>query len=233
MPADKHEQAGQPATKSEEDHPVLHAWIGPALKVAMGLGALLLVVEGNFEAAFETLLIMAITFLPGLLGRQYHLRIPRDFGTLALVFIYLSLFLGEVQGYYVRFWWWDLVLHAGSGFLSGITGFLLVFALNQNKRINMHLTPGFIALFAFMFALGIGALWEIFEFCMDSLLGMNMQKSGLVDTMWDLIVNCIGALLISMLGYGYLKTNEVDSFLERMIQRFIANNPRLFRRRRK
>ncbi len=232
MAIDNQKPAGQPERKNE-DQPFLNTWIGPGLKMAMGVGAVLLVMEGNYEAAFETLLIMAITFLPAFLGRQYHLRIPRDFGTLALVFIYMSLFLGEVQGYYIRYWWWDLVLHAGSGFLIGITGFLLVFALNQNKRINMHLTPGFIALFAFMFSLGIGALWEIFEFTMDQLFGMNMQKSGIVDTMWDLIVNCVGALIIAVLGYGYLKTEAVDSFLERMIQRFIAHNPRFFQRRRK
>lgn len=62
-----------------------------------------------------------------------------------------------------------------------------------------------------MFALGVGALWEIFEFTMDSLFGMNMQKpmlgdpSGLTDTMWDLIVDATGALVISVLGWRYLK----------------------------
>lgn len=72
---------------------------------------------------------------------------------------------------------------------------------------------------------------------MDSLLGMNMQKpmfgdhSGLTDTMWDLIVDAIGALVISVLGYGYLKTTDDSSFLERMIHRFIHSNPRLFKRR--
>ncbi|MGH7573673.1 MAG: hypothetical protein ACREM1_00880, partial [Longimicrobiales bacterium] len=64
-------------------------------------------------------------------------------------------------------------------------------------------------------------LWEIFEFGMDQVFGLNMQKSGLVDTMWDLIVNVIGAGAIALLGYGWLKTPEVDSFLERWIERFI------------
>jgi hypothetical protein len=88
--------------------------------------------------------------------------------------------------------------------------------------------PGFVALFAFMFAVGLGALWEIFEFGMDSLFGLNMQKSGLVDTMWDLIVDVAGALVISILGYGYLVRSENDSFLERWIARFIRANRRFF-----
>jgi hypothetical protein len=151
---------------------------------------------------------------------------------MAVIFIYMSLFLGEVQNFYIRFWWWDLVLHSGAGFLVGITGFLLVYVMNQNKKIDMHLTPTFIAVFAFMFALGFGSLWEIFEFAMDSFFGLNMQKSGLVDTMWDLIVNGISALTISLLGYGYLNTAGDDSFLEQVIQKFIIANPRIFRKRR-
>lgn len=218
-----------PVSASMQAHR-LYSWLGLGLKAALAIGAVLLFLEANYQAAFETLLIMCITFLP-LLGRRFKVRIPHDFETLALIFVYLSLFLGEVQGFYLRYWWWDLVLHAGSGFLVGLTGFLLVFVLNENEKINLQLTPGFIALFAFLFAIGIGVLWEIFEFAADSLLGLTMQKSGLVDTMWDLIVDCIGAFTISVLGYRYLQTEGIDSFLERMIYQFITNNPHFFRRK--
>lgn len=84
--------------------------------------------------------------------------------------------------------------------------------------------------------MGVGALWEIFEFTMDSLIGMSMQKpmlgdpSGLIDTMSDLIVDAFGALIISILGWRYLKNNEQKSFLERWIDAFIEHNPRFFRR---
>ena len=210
----------------------LTRWIGVFLKATIGIGALMLLLGGNYQAAFESLTIMLVTFLPIMTARYFHIRIPLEFDTTAVIFIYMSLFLGEAQNFYLRFWWWDLVLHSGAGFLVGITGFLLVYVINQNRRIDMHLTPGFIALFAFMFALGFGSLWEIFEFTMDSFFGLNMQKSGLVDTMWDLIVNGISALTISLLGYGYLKTAGDDSFLEQVIQRVIIANPRIFRKRR-
>ncbi|MDX1656756.1 MAG: hypothetical protein R3310_16220, partial [Candidatus Competibacteraceae bacterium] len=176
--------------------------------------------------------IIAITFLPLVLGRRFEINIPPEFELLAVVFVYASLFLGEVHGYYVRFWWWDVLLHSGSGLLLGIIGFLLVYVLNEQKEVQLHMRPSFVALFAFMFAMGLGALWEIFEFAMDQLFGLNMQKSGLVDTMWDLIVDMIGSLIIALLGWGFLRTREVDSFLERWIETFIEDNPRLFRRRR-
>lgn len=97
--------------------------------------------------------------------------------------------------------------------------------------------PRFVAIFAFVFSLAVGVLWEIFEFAMDQLFGMNMQKamfgdpSGLTDTMWDLIVDAIGALVISLFGWWYLLRPE-RSFIEDWVAKFIQANPHLFRRSR-
>jgi hypothetical protein len=57
------------------------------------------------------------------------------------------------------------------------------------------------------------------------------DPSGLTDTMWDLIVDTLGALVISVLGYSYIKAPKKESFLERWIEGFIRGNPRLFRRK--
>lgn len=185
-----------------------------------------------------TIGIITVTFGPFFLAKLFRVFIPPEFVLLAIAFIFASLFLGEVHGYYSRFWWWDIALHSSSGFALGIIGFLLVHVLNETEDIGVHMKPGFVAFFAFLFAVGIGALWEIFEFSMDSLFGMNMQKemfgdpSGLTDTMWDLIVDTLGALLIAVLGYGYVKTARNESFLERWIDSFIKSNPQLFHRSR-
>ena len=186
--------------------------------------------------AVITIGIIVLTLVPFFLEKFLRVFIPPEFVLLAIAFVFASLFLGEIRGYYTRFWWWDILLHSGSGFLLGIVGFLLVHVLNETEDIGVHMKPGFVAIFAFMFAVGIGALWEIFEFSMDSLFGMDMQKemrgdpSGLTDTMWDLIVDILGALVISILGYGYVKTARNESFLERWIKTFVKSNPRLFKR---
>ena len=186
--------------------------------------------------AFLTSMIIAITFFPLLFERQFRIYIPPEFQLAAIGFVFASLFLGEIHDYYTRFWWWDMALHTMSGFLLGILGFLLVHIMNQTEKMNVHLNPGFVAFFAFVFALGVGALWEIFEFAMDSFFGMNMQKpmlgdpSGLTDTMWDLIVDALGALIISVLGWRYLKNQQEQSFLERWIDSFIERNPRFFKK---
>lgn len=104
------------------------------------------------------------------------MTIPTEFQILAIIFVFAALFLGEVRSFYARFWRWDIALHTSSGLLLGIVGFLLVDVLNEHERIDFHMHPRFVALFAFVFAVAVGALWEIFEFGMDRIIGTNMQK---------------------------------------------------------
>lgn len=182
--------------------------------------------------------IIMVTVVPLLLARRFQVFIPPQFQLLAIGFVFASLFLGEVRNYYTRFWWWDTVLHTFSGFLLGMVGFLLVHILNEIEDVGFHMKPGFVAFFALMFAIGMGAVWEIFEFTMDTSFGMNMQKamlgdeSGLIDTMTDLIVDALGALIMCLYGYHHLKVSHSSSFLERWISIFIQKNPDLFRRKR-
>lgn len=69
---------------------------------------------------------------------------------------------------------------------------------------------------------------------MDQIVGTNMQKpmlgdaSGLTDTMWDLIVDAVGAAVISCFGWWSMKQKS-RSFLDRWIEEFIERNPRMFR----
>ncbi len=191
--------------------------------------------EQQWLTAVVTIGIIALTLAPFLLARLLQVFIPPEFVLLAIGFVFASLFLGEVHDYYARFWWWDIALHSTSGFLLGIVGFLLVYVLNETENTGVHRSPASVAFFAFLFAVGVGSLWEIFEFSMDSFFGMNMQKpmfgdpSGLTDTMWDLIVDILGALIIAVLGYGFIKTAGNKSFLERWIHAFVEHNPRMFK----
>lgn len=213
---------------------LIHRRASFVLQAILAAGAAATLWEQQWLTAATTLGIIAVTLTPLLVGRRWKVFIPPEFELLAIGFVFASLFLGEVRGYYVRFWWWDLALHAASGFLLGIVGFLLVHVLNEAEHVEVHMRPGFVAFFAFLFAVGVGALWEVYEFGMDQLFGMNMQKemlgdpSGLTDTMWDLIVDTVGASIIAVLGYGYLRNVKDESFLERWIAGFIDSNPRLF-----
>lgn len=219
------------------EFPSIHRRLSFALQAILIAETIIALLEQQWLTAFIASGIICITLLPFVVERQFHVYIPPQFQLLAIAFVFASLFLGEMRGYYDRFWWWDVALHTTSGFLLGIVGFLLVHLLNETEKVSFHMKPGFLAFFAFLFALGVGALWEIFEFLMDTFVGSTMQKpmfddpSGLTDTMIDLIVDAMGALTISLLGYRYLKKDGINSFLEHWIAIFIKKNPRLFRRR--
>lgn len=206
----------------------IHRWTTLFFQAFLLMGIVLAVWQAQWSTALISSGVAVLTLLPVVLGRRFRVFIPPEFEALAVFFIFASLFLGEVRGFYVRFWWWDTALHAASGFLLGILGFVLVHALNEKEDIDLHMKPGFVALFAFMFAVGLGAIWEIFEFAMDGFFGMNMQKTGLNDTMWDLIVDTVGALFISALGFGYISNRGNESFLEEWIRHFVEQNPRFF-----
>ena len=57
---------------------------------------------------------------------------------------------------------------------------------------------------------GLSGVLRIF---LDQFFGMNMQKSGLGDTMWDLMVDCLGALTGSLAGFFYLEKREGNGLL--------------------
>jgi uncharacterized membrane protein YjdF len=217
---------------------ILHKRITLALQAIIAIGLLLEIYEQQWMNVAVVTGILLVTLLPALLARRLEIVIPPEFELLAIAFIFASIFLGETRDFYERIWWWDIALHATSGGLLGIFGFLLVYVLNANPRIDLDMRPGFVALFAFCFSLSVGALWEIFEFAMDQLAGFNMQKpmlgdpSGLTDTMWDLIVDAVGALVISLLGYSYMRRG-MESLVERWIRTFIHRNPHLFTRHRR
>ncbi len=199
----------------------------------MTIDLVVVISEGQWLSAFLILTIALLILLVTVFSDRLAVQIPAEFQVLALLFVFSALFLGEVRSYYDKIWWWDIALHSTSGLLMGILGFLLVYVLNASEKIAFSMTPRFVAFFAFMFAVAVGALWEIFEFSMDSILGIRMQKamfgdpSGLTDTMWDMIVNAIGAAFISTLGWWYMKRDR-RSFIDIWIQKFVHRNPDWF-----
>lgn len=162
---------------------------------------------------------LLVMFLPTFIEKRWSIHIPDYMTILYFVFLYCAIFLGEVRNFYYVVPHWDTILHAISGAMLGAFGFLLVSILNDSKKTKVILSPFFVAIFAFSFALAIDAIWEIYEFTCDRLFQLNMQKyrladgtllignSALKDTMKDLIVDALSALIISVIGYFLIKKN--------------------------
>ncbi len=178
----------------------------------------------HWSNVFVSVTALALTVLPSLFSERFHFRLPLAFLAAISVFVFATLFLGEVFDFYERFWWWDVALHGFSAVGFGIIGFLFVFYLFEGDKYAAP--PWALGLIAFCFAITIGTMWEIFEFVMDQLFGLNMQKSGLVDTMWDLIVDSGGAFLGASAGFFWLKGR--NSTLSGLIEEFVTLNRRWY-----
>ena len=206
------------------------------------------VLRGEYENAFICLLVLALFILPFFIQQNFGIELPDTLEIIILLFIFASEILGELGCFFITVPNWDSILHTTTGFLCAATGFALIDILNRNRRIKFELSPIYVALVAFCFSMTIGVLWEFFEFGMDRLFMMDMQKDtivhsitsvmldptnknipvtigditsvtvngqdlgfdgyldiGLYDTMEDLFVNFIGALVFSFIGYFYIK----------------------------
>ncbi len=204
-----------------------YKWLIALLQLGMAAAAATAAWQGQWLNAVVSVAIIALTVVPTLVARRIQVYVPPEFEALAIVFVFGSLFLGEVRAYYTEFPWWDTFLHTSSGFILGIFGFLLVYVMNQNKDVTVSMKPGFVAFFAFNFAVSMGAIWEIFEYALDETIGSLMQKD-LPDTMWDLIVDTAGAAVMCLCGYAYTRRGT-EYFVTRWIAKFVDANPRLFR----
>ncbi len=161
----------------------------------------------------QCLLGLLVSLLPSILARRWKIILPHTIYILYFVFLYCAIYLGEVWDFFYRVPHWDTLLHAFSGAMLGALGFVLVDLLNRSEQVRVSMSPFFVALFAFCFALSVGALWEIYEFSMDGALGLNMQKhttqqgmaltghAALADTMKDIIIDALSALGVAILGY--------------------------------
>jgi len=203
----------------------IHLVITNILRITIIIAIVSAIFGQKWVVLFVSSLTLVLTFIPAMIEKSLSVDLPVEFEFLIVIFIYAALFLGDVHGYYTRFWWWDIILHTGASLTLGLFGFLMMYVLY--KRNKIHAKPFTIAVFAFCFALAIGALWEIAEFTVDSLAGTTMQKSGLVDTMWDLIVDAGGALFTSFIGFLYIKGGKTRIF-HRILDRWIKHNPELF-----
>lgn len=202
-------------------------WVAKAIWALLVFFLLDALFVGNWPLAFVSLATLLLSLAPVYVARWAEIFVPPSFVAAITMFVGGTLFLGEVFDFYERFWWWDIAMHGGSAVGFGLIGFVLVFMMFQGDRYAAP--PLAIAFFAFCFALAIGAMWEIFEFAMDQAFGLNMQKSGLMDTMGDLIVDTGGALIGAGSGWAYLKWQSRGG-LSRVIDDFVQRNPRFFRR---
>jgi hypothetical protein len=111
-------------------------------------------------------------------------RLERRVQEWAVAALAAHVVLGMAGGLYERSALYDKLVHAAIGF--GLA------------RLLARTLPSGPAWLAPLAALGIGALWELFEFAADA-TGLVAAQRGLADTMLDLAAGAAGALAAAAL----------------------------------
>lgn len=218
-----------------------HYGLNIFILITLIIAFVLSIYEKNWLALLPIFLILILLSIPYFLEKKYKIDFPPEFEIAITIIIYFSLFLGEYTGAYQKLWWWDSLLHGFFGLVLGFATFLILYLFYKTQKIKAK--PITIIIIAFSFALAIGSLWEITEFAIDSLFDANMQKSknlclitekicdtrlGVIDTMKDLIVDSIGALIASIISFIYMKTGEI-AFLDNVLREIRKTNKRFFK----
>ncbi|MFR4999429.1 MAG: hypothetical protein ACLUCU_02975 [Slackia sp.] len=136
--------------------------------------------EGRYEYALLCLLVFILFWIPSMLERRLSIDIPSVLESIILCFVFAAEILGEIDAFYVKIPFWDTMLHTTWGFLAAGIGFALADILNRSQASKLQLTPIYMAITAFCFSMTAGAMWELFEYAVDSFVGFDMQKDTIV-----------------------------------------------------
>ena len=170
----------------------------------LGLGALLLVMLalGREHDAWIVASALGLALLPAAIEGLVGVRLPRGFVLACGLYTVLTVMLGELTDFYDRLAWWDVAMHALSGFVVAGIGHAAALGLMRRDRARGGvLLP---ALFGLFLALGVAGLWELFEYALDARWAFSTQ-GGLPDTMHDIGQGGLGALLATGLATLHLR----------------------------
>ena len=109
--------------------------------------------NGNYANAALCLFTLVLFLLPAFVESNFGVRVPSTLEIIVLLFIFAAEILGELGDFYVKFTFWDTMLHTLNGFLAAAVGLSLIDLLNRSERFDVHLSPVFVALVSFCFSM--------------------------------------------------------------------------------
>lgn len=171
----------------------------------------------------QYVVMLVIMQLPRLLRSRFSIEVPWLLSIVIVIFCFSALIMGDGMDFYGRLPWWDKLLHAESGVLLSMIALWLIHVIMADNDKYIYFNKWFLCLFLIMFSVGLGACWEIMEFSYDSIMGTNTQQfmatttgsiftpedeplcghAALCDSMQDLILDLVGALLVAVYGLIY------------------------------
>ena len=192
--------------------------------------------ESYFIVSLTAVVALVITYIPDILQQRKIVVLSKKLQEFVAVFTVMAMFFGEILGFYERFVWWDTMLHFSSGIMLSFVGLSLFNSLSKINSDSVQYKSTVAIVFAVLFAITCGAIWEIIEFTGDSLLGMNMQRwqsvtkivmvdegitnlsnPGLINTMKDIICDVVGSLCSVPFMLPFKKPSKVNAITSQLL----------------
>jgi len=175
---------------------------------------------GYYAGTFFGLVALGLSLIPTLVRRKVHIVVPWEITFLIALALFLHIGGYSYHWYLDLYPWYDKVAHLISSITIALLGFLGVLIIMRVSN-GLEFERWHIFFFIVIFTLAFGAIWEIWEFTLDTLAGSYLTKPlqhSNTDTMIDLITDLCGGMIIAILGTFYLKKKSAekwaDSFLE-------------------
>lgn len=156
--------------------------------------------RGDNYAAFQAALALFMFTFPSLITRFLHFIIPQDCRLIYYVFTFSTIVVGSAMYGYSHIPYWDKLFHFFSGILISAAGLIVCHLLFHTLSGAQRARRTLYVLFPFFFNLSAAVLWEVYEYMLYILFGIdavNHLTSGVHDTMQDMIVCLIGGLLFT------------------------------------
>lgn len=163
------------------------------------------------EAIFAVIFTHLWDFFQIFGTRSFIIEVSPDSATGLNIFIFVAVCIGSTVNNRTDFEHIDLLTHFIAGLISAYFGYDLA---NIIFRKRGYLGPAVSSFFSICFAQFIAVGWEIYEFSMDSIYGLNLQRreTGVLDTMTDFCVcaagSVLGMLLVAFLRNGIIGKNK-------------------------
>lgn len=165
---------------------------GDTFYIILNISVIIIMIYNLFEYRIFSALLCAVTllllYLPRVICRKLCVCMPKPFEIILYLFIFGSEILGETWGFYLKFRFWDSMLHLVCGFLMAAVGYTMIRNLNKGNT-NIKLSPLFLFVTTLCFSVTIGVLWEFFEFFMDIFFKTDMQKDKMLSFISSVSLN--------------------------------------------
>ena len=187
------------------------------------------VINASKSNIFLIVVTGIVIVVPWFIEYKYKIDIPDILEFVVLAMLFIAVILGFLHNYYVEVNGFDKLTHTLSGVTLALLSFQLIVFLNRFDKVKLTVGAGMTSVISFAFSMTLLVIWEFYEFTVDVIsfhqegpIYSNMQRYqwinnstffpqdyGLFDTMIDLWVGALGALIVALVGYFIIRKNDI------------------------